>query len=132
MPAVRCDDALNTTPVPAKIQSVEEVGAKKCHRTKARTRARHEPSCKSLRTPQWISLPDSSFGDLLVDRVFFVVGINELALKRAFKTVFNSSSRAVMGISVVLDVKPRVGSLWAVDAIGGADEFTGQRGDSSK
>ena len=29
-PAVRCDDALNTTPVPAKIQSVEEVGAKKC------------------------------------------------------------------------------------------------------
>lgn len=30
MPAVRCDDALNTTPVPAKIQSVEEVGAKKC------------------------------------------------------------------------------------------------------
>lgn len=30
MPAARCDDALNTTPVPAKIQSVEEVGAKKC------------------------------------------------------------------------------------------------------
>ena len=30
VPAVRCDDALNTTPVPAKIQSVEEVGAKKC------------------------------------------------------------------------------------------------------
>ena len=29
-PAVRCVDALNTTPVPAKIQSVEEVGAKKC------------------------------------------------------------------------------------------------------
>lgn len=28
MPAVRCDDALNTTPVPAKIQSVDEVGAK--------------------------------------------------------------------------------------------------------
>lgn len=33
MPAVRCDDALNTTPVPAKIQSVEEVGAKKCVQT---------------------------------------------------------------------------------------------------
>lgn len=30
MPAARCDDALNTVPVPAKIQSVEEVGAKKC------------------------------------------------------------------------------------------------------
>ena len=30
VPAVRCDDALNTTPVPAKIQSVDEVGAKKC------------------------------------------------------------------------------------------------------
>ena len=60
--------------------------------------------------------------------MFFAVGINELALKRAFKTVFNSSSRAVMGISVVFDVKPRVGSLWAVDAIGGADEFSGQRG----
>ena len=29
-PAVRCDDALNATPVPAKIQTVEEVGAKKC------------------------------------------------------------------------------------------------------
>ena len=30
MPAVRCNDVPNTTPVPAKIQSVEEVGAKKC------------------------------------------------------------------------------------------------------
>ena len=102
-PAVRCDDALNTTPVPAKIQSVEEVGAKKCvqawifelataarpvtatlessaigildnhvvgghlHRTKARTQARQESSCKCLRTPQWVSFADSSFGDLLVD-----------------------------------------------------------------
>ena len=120
--AVRCDDTLNTTPVPAKIQSVEEVGAKKCfqawvfelatavgpvaatlessaigilddhvvgghlHRTKARTRARQESSCKSLRIPQWISLSDSSFwGNLLVDQVFFAVSINEFALKRALK-----------------------------------------------
>lgn len=29
-PAVRCDDALTAPSVPAKIQSVEEVGAKKC------------------------------------------------------------------------------------------------------
>lgn len=37
----------------------------------------------------------------------FVVCINEIALKRVFKTVFNSSSRAVMGVSVVLEIKPR-------------------------
>ena len=29
-PAVRCDDALNTAPIPAKVQSVDEIGAKKC------------------------------------------------------------------------------------------------------
>lgn len=29
-PAVRCDDALDTAPIPAKVQSVDEVGAKKC------------------------------------------------------------------------------------------------------
>ena len=149
MPAVRCDDALNTTPVPAKIQSVEEVGAKKCvqawvfelataarpvaatlkgsaigilddhvagghlHRTKARTRARQESSCKLFRTPQWISLADSSFGDLLVDQAFFALGINEFALKRALKP-FYSSSGVVMGLSVVLDIKPRAELLWVL------------------
>lgn len=74
---------------------------------------------------------------MLVDQVFFVVSINEFALKHAFKTVFNSSSRAVMGISVVLGIKPQVASLWVAALISGGcywerGNIYGAEGDSFK
>ena len=50
-------------------------------------------------------------GDLLVDQAFFIVCINELVPKRVLKPFFGSSSSAVMGVSVVLGIRPRSGQL---------------------
>lgn len=64
--------------------------------------------------------------------MLFAVGINEFVLNMRLYNPVPILAVAVIGVSVVLGIKPRVASLWAVGAIGGADEFTGQRGDSSR